>query len=180
MMIFPFPDDLGPDDLCSVMEAIFSVHPKWYNIGLKLHISFMTLNGIKANFKMTDECLREMLIQWLTRTSPPPSWSGLVEALSSVLVGEKRLAEQIHTQYCVPHDVTDSGDVETGTIGMNMYMHYNVYIYIVLYILYIHVCMYITCTCYIYYMPIYIHAHVHTQYLRFQESGKSALTCILM
>ena len=147
-MIFPFPDDLGPDDLCSVMEAIFSVHPKWYNIGLKLHISFTTLNSIKANSRTTDECLREMLIQWLTRISPPPSWSGLVEALSSVLVGEGILAEQIHTQYCVPHDVAESGDVETGTIGMNMYMHYNVYIYIVLYIymsactLHVH-----TCTC---------------------------------
>ena len=121
---FSFADNLGPDDLCNVMEAIYSVHPKWYNIGLKLHISFPTLDGIKANFKMTDECLREMLKQWLTQISPPPCWSGLVEALSSVLVGEKRLAEQIHTQYCVPpHNVVESGDTETETTGMRNMQH---------------------------------------------------------
>ena len=112
-----FAGNLGPDDLCSVTKAIYSVNPKWYNIGLELHISSRVLDGIKANYRMTDECLREMLKQWLNSSSPPPSWSGLVEALSSVLVGEKRLAEQIHTQYCVPHDVTDSGDANTEATG---------------------------------------------------------------
>ena len=83
-----------------------------------MDIPFTKLDGIKANFRMTDECLTEMLKQWLTRTSPPPRWSDLVEALSSAPVGEKRLAEEIHTQYCVPsHDVIDSGGADTSTTG---------------------------------------------------------------
>ena len=100
------------------MEAIFIVHPKWYNLGLKLHITSSSLDGIKANFRMTDECMREMLKQWLAQMSPPPNWSGLVEALSSVLVGEKRLAEEIHTQYCVPRDVMDSETEPRGIVHM--------------------------------------------------------------
>ena len=110
-----FAGNLGPNDLRRVRGAIYSVHHKWYNIGLELDIPFTTLDGINTNFKMTDECLTEMLKQWLTRMSPPPSWSGLVEALSSEPVGEKRLAEQIHTQYCFSHDVADT---ETETTGM--------------------------------------------------------------
>ena len=85
-----------------------------------MDIPFRALDGIAANFRMTNDCLREMLKQWLTRTSPPPSWSGLVEALSSEPVGEQELADEIHSQYCVPHNVTDSGfpRPETATTGM--------------------------------------------------------------
>ena len=120
IMIFLFfhTVNLGPDDLRCVRKAIFSVHHKWYSIGLELDISFPTLDGIKTNFRMTDECLTEMLKQWLTRTSPPPTWSGLVEALSSDPVGEKRLAETIHSQYCAAADVADNGDTETELIGI--------------------------------------------------------------
>ena len=108
--------NLGPDDFRSVRSAVYSVRNKWYDIGVELNISFQTLNAIKADCPNNcAECLREMLVVWLSRTSPPPSWSGLVEALSSEPVGEKRLAEQIHTQYCVPHDVADT---ETETTGM--------------------------------------------------------------
>ena len=40
-----------------------------------------------------------MLKEWLSSTSPP-TWSGLVQALSTALVGEQRLAEDIRKQYC--------------------------------------------------------------------------------
>ena len=67
---------------------------------------FTALDAIKANQRTTDECLTEMLKQWLTRDSPPPSWSGLVEALSSEPVGEKRLAREICSKYCATLDQT--------------------------------------------------------------------------
>ena len=90
-----FSDPLGPNDLRCVRAAIYSIHHKWYNIGLELNMPFTALDAIKTNQRTTDECLTEMLKQWLTRDSPPPSWSGLVEALSSEPVGEKRLAREI-------------------------------------------------------------------------------------
>ena len=111
-----FADNLGSKDLRRVRGAIYSVNHKWYNIGLELDIPFKTLDGIAANFRMTGDCLREMLKQWLTRVSPPPSWSSLVEPLSSEPVREQELAEEIRSQYCVPRNVTDSGTPrhETG------------------------------------------------------------------
>ena len=41
-----------------------------------------------------------MLQEWLNSVSPPPTWSDLVQALSSATVGQNRLAEDIKQQYC--------------------------------------------------------------------------------
>ena len=100
-------DNIGPDDLCHVQGAIYSIHHKWYNIGLQLHISFHVLDGIKVNNRTTDECLTEMLKHWLTRDSPDPSWNELVEALFSEPVGEKTLARHIQTNYCTREAETE-------------------------------------------------------------------------
>ena len=99
-----FSDPLSPNDLRCVRAAIYSIHHKWYNIGLELNIHFTALDAIETNHRLTDKCLTEMLKQWLTRDSPPPSWSCLVEALSSEPVEEKRLARDIQTKYCATQE----------------------------------------------------------------------------
>ena len=92
---------LRPDDLCAVLNAIYTVQHKWYYIGLELNIPYHTLDSIKAQCPNNiEDCLTEMLKRWLTSISPPPTWSGLVQALSSAPVGEQRLAEEIRKQYC--------------------------------------------------------------------------------
>ena len=91
---------LGPDDLRAVLDAIYTLRHKWYYIGLELKIPYHTLDAIKAQCPNNIEnCLTEMLKQWLSSTSSP-TWSGLVQALSSAPVGEQRLAEEIREQYC--------------------------------------------------------------------------------
>ena len=113
-----FPDTLGPDDFRDVRSAIYSVRHKWYDIGLELNISFRTLNVIKTDCPQNSaDCLREMLVEWLSRTSPAPSWSSLVEALSSEPVGEKRLADEICAKYCAPCDEQDSEIVNSEATG---------------------------------------------------------------
>ena len=74
---------------------------------------FTALDAIKANHRTTDECLTEMLKQWLKRDSPPPSWSALKEALSSEPVGEKRLAGEIRAQEEIVADGTSAEDAST-------------------------------------------------------------------
>ena len=102
---------LGPDDLCDVLNAIYTVRDKWYYIGLKLKISFQALKVIRTEHPNDAAgCLTEMLQQWLTSVSPRPTWSGLIQALSSEPVGEKRLAEEIRKQYC-----HQDGEQATGT-----------------------------------------------------------------
>ena len=92
---------LGPGDLCAVRTAIFSVRSKWYDIGVELEISHYTLDAIQTECPGNNaSCLTKMVIKWLTSVSPPPTWSGLIQALSSAPVGEKRLAEEIREQYC--------------------------------------------------------------------------------
>ena len=107
---FAIVTDLGPDDLCDVLNAIFTGRDKWYHIGLQLKIPFQTLNVIRREHRdNATDCLTEMLQKWLTSTSPPPTWSGLVQALSSAPVGEKRLAEDIRRQHCL-----QDGEQATG------------------------------------------------------------------
>ena len=104
--------NLGSADLQCVRREIFSINHKWYDVGLELKIVFTTLDNIKANFSETGKCLTEMLKHWLKNTSDP-SWSGLVEALSSEPVGEKRLARAIHARYCGTHDDINNGRTDS-------------------------------------------------------------------
>ena len=108
---------MSSDDLCHVQAAVYSIHHKWYNIGLQLGIAFTALDAIKANQRTTDECLTEMLKQWLTRDSPPPSWSGLVEALSSEPVREERLARGLHAKYCATEEESVDQSVGSQSAG---------------------------------------------------------------
>ena len=96
-----FTGQLGPDDLVDVLNAIHSARGKWFQIGLQLRINFQTLSviGMEHRDKATD-CLTEMLQKWLTSVSPPPTWSGLIQALSSAPVAEQMLAEDIRAQHC--------------------------------------------------------------------------------
>ena len=86
-------------------SEIFSVRDKWYDIGVELNIPYTTLNVIEKDCPNNcADCLRKMLVAWLSSDSPPPSWSALVEALSSEPVGEKRLAGEIQTKYCATQE----------------------------------------------------------------------------
>ena len=92
---------LGPDDLVDVLNAIYTASHKWFPIGVQLGISVQTLSVIRReHHDNATDCLTEMLQRWLTSISSLPTWSGLVQALSSAPVGEKRLAEEIRERYC--------------------------------------------------------------------------------
>lgn len=100
---------LSPDDLPDVLSAIHSIRRRWYYIGLMLRISYNELDVIKGeNTYNATDCLTEMLKQWLTSTASP-TWSSLVQALSSAPVGEKRLAQEIREKYC-----NQDGEQTTG------------------------------------------------------------------
>ena len=44
---------------------------------------------------MVDDCFTEMLSCWLKRSTPPPSWSELKEALNSPVIGRGDIAKEI-------------------------------------------------------------------------------------
>ena len=93
---------LGVSDLSCVREELLDVSHKWFDIGLKLQLSVGTLECIRDQYPSPSTSLREMLLDWLKKVDPPPTWEGLACALESRTVGEPRLAEQLRTKYCKP------------------------------------------------------------------------------
>ena len=90
---------LSEKDLLNVMEELADVKAKWYNIGLGLGLSYVTLDGIKADHSNISDCLREALKTWLKTHLPPPTWSKVVEALRTKIVGEAKLAAHLEQKY---------------------------------------------------------------------------------
>ena len=58
------------------------------------------LECVREQYSDPSTALREMLLHWLKKVDPPPTWAGLACALESRTVGEPRLAEQLRTKYC--------------------------------------------------------------------------------
>ena len=86
-------DHLNESDLKEVYESVFCARAKWYNIGLALNLLTNDLDVLRG--LSHDDPLREVLQYWLRRTNPAPTWSKLIEALRSPIVGEYQLAEKL-------------------------------------------------------------------------------------
>lgn len=108
-LITIFTEHLGSDDLGYVLETLFTVKDKWYYIGLQLNISHPILDAIEREKKDNRERLTQMLKLWLADTSSPATWSGLVQALLSVSVGEKELAEDTRKTRCSQNEEQTTG-----------------------------------------------------------------------
>ena len=72
-------------------------------------MSVTSLEAIKQrNKENPDDCLTEMLLEWLKQANPKPTWSCIVIALRESTVGLGQLAESIENQHLeVVHDNCD-------------------------------------------------------------------------
>ena len=96
----PAGQQLTVDDLPVVREALNKVRAKWYDVGMQLGVSVGTLDAIKKQYSDPSDCLRETLTTWLQTCVPPPTWTNIVGALRSSVVGEARLAADLEQKYC--------------------------------------------------------------------------------
>lgn len=89
-------------DLKSLHSELYPFAIKWFLLGLHLQVPAGTLMCIKHEFFSVTECLLEMLIAWLRRTYPPPTWSIIIDALESLAESdwERDLAQQLRAKYC--------------------------------------------------------------------------------
>ena len=92
--------ELSSDDLALVLEELFTVQNKWYNIGLCLRLRVVTLDNIRNANQTNDVCLRDMLIQRINQGGL--TWKKIAKALEQVIVGRKGEAQQIRARYCTP------------------------------------------------------------------------------
>ncbi len=96
---YPTVDQLGPNDLVTVLTELHDDSDQWYNLGLTLNLTPGALDAIKGPYKDPKQCLRETIKEWLN-TSPNPSWVVLVQALRSTIVGRESSARRLEQKYC--------------------------------------------------------------------------------
>ena len=91
---------IGERDLNILHCELCPVSDKWYFLGVQLQVPIGTLKCIKKENLSMNECLLEMLNDWLKCTDSPHTWIVLIKALESRPVGEKLLAKQLRDKYC--------------------------------------------------------------------------------
>ena len=88
-------DRLYKGDLNKVLGHVYSARCKWMQIGIALDMDPDDLEAIKVEFYDVGSWFTHMLIQWLTRVFPQPSWDAMIKALKEPHVGYPQLAEKV-------------------------------------------------------------------------------------
>ena len=92
------------DDTPELIDLLNDLHGKavkWYDIGIQLHLSTEELDAIKYDSNDVNECFRNMLKKWRSKTHPPPTWRALIASLKARAVDEQVLAEELETKFSV-------------------------------------------------------------------------------
>ena len=90
--------EISSDDLALVLEQLFIVQNRWYNIGLSLGLRVVILDNIRNANQTNDVCLRDMLNQRINQGGL--TWEKIAKALEQVIVGRKGEAQQVRAKYC--------------------------------------------------------------------------------
>ena len=100
------PCSVGLEDVKILHSELHPVSDKWYSLGIQLQVPVGILKCIRRDYPTVSECLLEMLISWLKRTNPPPTWEALAEALKSPPMAEGHLAQYLRGKYCLGREET--------------------------------------------------------------------------
>ena len=95
--------------LKAAINALHSVCPKWYNIGVQLEVPTFQLKIIEKKSSDLMDQLRDALDYWMNN-DPSPSWRHLVDALKASSVGEKRFTEEVEEEYCDIEEVSSCNE----------------------------------------------------------------------
>lgn len=80
---------LTTNDTREILNLTWDYRASWKFIGIELGIDVGTLSAIDKDYRMVGECLREMIIHWLSNERPKPTQDAITTALRSehVLAG---------------------------------------------------------------------------------------------
>ena len=97
-----YSDTLTMEDLKTLMNELFEVRDKWYHLGVQLSMRTSDLKAIRTQYHNDpDDCLLEMLSQWLSITTPPPTWQIVVDVLCSTAISRPLVAQAISKKHCM-------------------------------------------------------------------------------
>ena len=71
----------GKPKIKDVFVKLLPLAAEWRNIGVMLDISDDKLQAIERDRQQGNDCLREMISEWLKSIDPPPTWSKLADAV---------------------------------------------------------------------------------------------------
>ena len=92
---------LGPDDLNTVLTEIIDAKVKAYYLGLQLSLTPATVEGICQQYGDPQDRLLQVLIEYLKKIDPHPTWKVIAVALKSATVDLPYLAERIEKKYSI-------------------------------------------------------------------------------
>jgi hypothetical protein len=92
-------------DLETVLNVLWDARAKWKDIGRGIGVDAGTLDAMTGTD--VNQCLRETLSHWLRgvykpgeQNSKQRTWSTLVDALRSRIVGQEAMAERLEKEKC--------------------------------------------------------------------------------
>ena len=81
-----------------VVSELNNVRGKWENLGKQLGLEYW-LNDIRINYSDPADCLKGLIRQWLPNPTKLLTWSHLVHALKSPIIGESELGDRLKEKY---------------------------------------------------------------------------------
>ena len=78
-------DLLTPNNIKEVLDQMWDYRAYWKSIGIELGVDNGTLDAIEKDYRMVEDCLREMIKHWL-RNSLRPTRETIKVALQCKLV----------------------------------------------------------------------------------------------
>ena len=88
--------NITESDTSDVLRATAN-ESRWFMLGVELHVSHATLERIKLDYRQAQECQYHMLHAWIS--SGNATWSKLIAALRSPVLGNLQLAQEIEVKY---------------------------------------------------------------------------------
>lgn len=71
------------EDFSKILSHAWDFRAKWRYIGVVLDIDVGTLDAIYKDHRECSDCLNQVLLEWVRRSEPKPTWRALEEALQS-------------------------------------------------------------------------------------------------
>ena len=111
-------DTLQPDEAANILEELLEAQNESRTFGLKLNLPVHEVEAICARFPDPRDRLLQIIIAFLRRAEPRPTWRVIVNALRSPIVNLTALARRVEAAHF--SDLTATRDVVPETTGKSL------------------------------------------------------------
>ncbi len=95
-----YSDVLIENAVPEIMAEIRDASDVWFQIGVELKLRMETLVAIRQRNPSNEDCLRELVREWLKNPDLQHTWAELIRALRSKTVRKLDLATELERKHC--------------------------------------------------------------------------------